>query len=271
MRISLIAILLLEGAALGHAAEDKPAAKPAPTLAQTPAQKLQALESAFDKQEAAIFKQYRDAKTPDDRHKLIEQVRAAIETTSRELLALAEANPKDPVAKKALSWVLSQASGKSDQVTKAVAWIGRDFVASPDILSICESLVSVDSPDAEAVLRSIHEKNPARNVRGVAGYGLAIKLLERSEERPAESNKSEAEKVRREAEQQFEDVVAKYGDVSYEGKSLKKSAQALLFQIRNLSIGMAAPDIEGTDSDGKSFKLSNYRGKVVVLDFWARW
>jgi hypothetical protein len=32
-----------------------------------------------------------------------------------------------------------------------------------------------------------------------------------------------------------------------------------------------APEIEGTDQDGKSFKLSDYRGKVVLLDFWGNW
>ena len=32
-----------------------------------------------------------------------------------------------------------------------------------------------------------------------------------------------------------------------------------------------APEIEGVDIDGKKFKLSDYRGKVVVLDFWGNW
>ncbi|MDP6424698.1 MAG: redoxin domain-containing protein [Planctomycetota bacterium] len=34
---------------------------------------------------------------------------------------------------------------------------------------------------------------------------------------------------------------------------------------------MAAPDIVGKDIDGHTFKLSDYRGKVVVLDFWGDW
>jgi hypothetical protein len=33
--------------------------------------------------------------------------------------------------------------------------------------------------------------------------------------------------------------------------------------------GNAAPDIVGVDADGKSFQLDDYRGKVVLLDFWA--
>lgn len=38
-----------------------------------------------------------------------------------------------------------------------------------------------------------------------------------------------------------------------------------------LAIGQVAPEIEGPDIDGVKFKLSDYRGKVVVLDFWGDW
>jgi cytochrome oxidase Cu insertion factor (SCO1/SenC/PrrC family) len=38
-----------------------------------------------------------------------------------------------------------------------------------------------------------------------------------------------------------------------------------------LAIGSVAPEIEGEDVDGQPFKLSDYRGKVVVLDFWGDW
>ena len=32
-----------------------------------------------------------------------------------------------------------------------------------------------------------------------------------------------------------------------------------------------APEIEAPDLDGVKFKLSDYRGKVVLLDFWGYW
>jgi hypothetical protein len=44
-----------------------------------------------------------------------------------------------------------------------------------------------------------------------------------------------------------------------------------LFEIEHLSVGCVAPDIEGADLDGVDFKLSSYRGKVVLLDFWGHW
>ena len=38
-----------------------------------------------------------------------------------------------------------------------------------------------------------------------------------------------------------------------------------------LAKGQRAPDINGLDAGGKRLRLSDYRGKVVVLDFWATW
>ena len=35
--------------------------------------------------------------------------------------------------------------------------------------------------------------------------------------------------------------------------------------------GKPAPDFELTDLNGKSIKLSDYRGKAVLLNFWATW
>jgi hypothetical protein len=41
--------------------------------------------------------------------------------------------------------------------------------------------------------------------------------------------------------------------------------------VVGLNVGNLAPDILGEDIDGRSFKLSDYRGKVVVIDFWGNW
>ncbi len=37
------------------------------------------------------------------------------------------------------------------------------------------------------------------------------------------------------------------------------------------SVGNPAPPTHGTDADGVAFQLSDYRGKVVMLDFWGNW
>jgi hypothetical protein len=50
--------------------------------------------------------------------------------------------------------------------------------------------------------------------------------------------------------------------------TVAEKAKTELYDIRHLSPGKLAPDIEGRDQDGRQFKLSEYRGKVVLLYFW---
>jgi thiol-disulfide isomerase/thioredoxin len=54
-------------------------------------------------------------------------------------------------------------------------------------------------------------------------------------------------------------------------KTYGSLAEQALFEIRALAVGKVAPDVEGEDADGRRFKLSDYRGKVVVLTFSGNW
>jgi len=44
-----------------------------------------------------------------------------------------------------------------------------------------------------------------------------------------------------------------------------------LESLKSTSIGAEAPDFEQTDTLGKPVRLSSFRGKYVLLDFWASW
>lgn len=41
--------------------------------------------------------------------------------------------------------------------------------------------------------------------------------------------------------------------------------------VEGIRVGERAPEIVGTTLDGKTFRLSDHKGKIVVLDFWATW
>ena len=72
-----------------------------------------------------------------------------------------------------------------------------------------------------------------------------------------------------EVEAVFEQAAEKYGDVKLAfGGTVGDNAKMELFAIRHLAVGKEAADIEGPDQNGVRFKLSDYRGKVVLLYFW---
>ncbi|MEM6674218.1 MAG: TlpA disulfide reductase family protein [Planctomycetota bacterium] len=48
-----------------------------------------------------------------------------------------------------------------------------------------------------------------------------------------------------------------------------REAAGWKFQVERLQVGMTVPELEGTTLDGTDFRLSDHRGKVVVLEFWA--
>lgn len=56
-----------------------------------------------------------------------------------------------------------------------------------------------------------------------------------------------------------------------EAGTVKKSSTEKAAAAKPLPDLGAAKEISGKDQDGKEFKLSDYRGKVVMLDFWAGW
>ncbi len=69
----------------------------------------------------------------------------------------------------------------------------------------------------------------------------------------------------------FEEVVSNFGDVKLGTRAIGDMAKAELFEVRNLGIGKLAPEVSGEDLNGTPFKLSDYRGKIVVIDFWGDW
>ncbi len=56
-----------------------------------------------------------------------------------------------------------------------------------------------------------------------------------------------------------------------EDSGLKRQVGQLIEVREKFSIGAVAPDIEGIDLDGTEFKLSDYKGKILFVDFWGDW
>lgn len=66
-------------------------------------------------------------------------------------------------------------------------------------------------------------------------------------------------------------VIYKQIVAEYPKTSTAERCKGLIFAAENLQIGMTAPDIVGKDHDGNDIKLSDFKDKVTVIDFWGFW
>jgi len=283
---TLILLFGLSVAAAGDERGDK---------AATPAEQYEALAKEFHEASQAF---YLKATTDADR---IEPV-ARVDKLSPRLLELAEKNPKDPIALDALVQVVTQemwlvnntahpGRGKDSLERRAMAILLRDHVRSDKLGEACRRMSYGFSKECETFLRTVLERNPHKEVQALACLRLAQFLNARSlrldlvKERPelakryeglfgkdylAALKRQERANATKEAEAFFERAAEKYGDVKVPyGDTVGAKAKSELHEIRFLSVGKKSPDIEGEDQDGKRFKLSDYRGKVVLLYFWS--
>jgi len=168
----------------------------------------------------------------------------------------------------------ADAAKLDDESTRYFKEFAEKYAAQmkPDrVIRLCQTLEGQGGAGSEALLRSFLEKDSRRDVQGVACLALAKSMKNRADEMD-ESQAKDAEKLRKESEELFERATNKYADVKTPfGRKIGDQAKGELFELRNLSVGKQALEIEGEDADSKKFKLSDYRGKVVLLDFWGHW
>jgi thiol-disulfide isomerase/thioredoxin len=191
-------------------------------------------------------------------------------------LALAEQDPTGPAAVKAIEAALKGSGWPKD---KDPTWQGgvkllrAHHFKSPEIKRLLD-LFAVVRDDDDAIIQEVIAQNPDRQTQA-RGYVLLIEhrrqtisLLDRFKNDPTQRARFEkptakdklatmiatAEKARREVDEFTKILRDQYADI-----------------VPNLEVGEPAPEVVSEDLDGKTSRLSDLKGKVVVLDVWATW
>lgn len=223
-----------------------------------------------------------------DRAALAKEKFPKAEDYAEEFMNIAVDHPRSEVAFDSLCWIVSNARA-GDISDKAFELLFANYIEKEALKDICMSLSYGDpGPQVESRLNQLIDSSPHDSVKAAATFALASYFSRLPQTRqfvashpeqvgfsPASVkylNEREVSPMTIEALHQtlisdFPDLKPRQGSK----RTYRAMAEQSLFELNNLAIGKIAPEIEGDDLDGVTFKLSDYRGKVVVLDFWGDW
>lgn len=265
---------------------DAPEAESTPEVVLTVSEKISELVSNYDDDRSAFMKAYRKASTQDEKSRIRRELNPDSEKVASDLLVIVEQNPDDPATFEALNWVATNVR-QGEKHDSAIEQLFDKYIEREELKDLCSAIAGgMPTQQTEQRLKTLIEKSPHDDVKGMATYTLAGYLARLPDMVEFADDPRLAKALGEDGvaylkgftqdddavEALYESVMTSYADVKGPRNTLlSERAEKALFALRYLAIGKVAPDIEGEDVDGESFKLSDYRGKVVMLDFWGDW
>ncbi|TWT33040.1 M56 family metallopeptidase [Blastopirellula retiformator] len=196
------------------------------------------------------------------------------------MLAIAKANRDTETCFAALHWIAKlpydhrrAAAHYPQQRHEAVEMLLAGYAHRPQLADCVDKLLYRQDPDADPISKRMERadqliaKNQSRVARGRACYSIGMQLTEKNY--PPLPSPNKANEL---AKQYLQRVIDEFADIPlYQGRTIGESAERQLYELRYLQPGSPAPEISGIDSDGKPLKLSDLKGKIVLLNFWGSW
>ena len=222
---------------------------------------FKALDKEFDKAMEAYYAPYSTAKTDEERAQIVldPEKHPAKEFTARYQDLATRAKGTETGAR-AHFWIAANLSNLPEPdaaaISKALDSLIADYLESPVLAELAEWLPygarAIGDKKAREVLAVLSEKPKSGEIRAAGLYALAMV------EQEAGANEKALAIFRRLQK-------------DHAGTEQASQAEGALYELEHLQIGMVAPDFDAIDEKGVAWKLSEYKGKVVVLDFWGIW
>lgn len=265
MRLLSAAVLALS-LGLTAAAADDPKDAPKPDRAA----RVKELQAKFQEEMNGLEKKFRAAKTREAQQGVFTEAKELSTLIAGKALAVADEDPKDAVALDAAVLALStlgQFGAAGAEADKAVKIITENHIDSPKLKDVVR-MAGRMGPTGQKLLEAASTKATDKTVKGTALYLIGTGLAEQADDAP---NEKAAADLSDRAVKALEEAAAVAPDVRVGRETIAESVKNEVTAIKTLGVGKPAPEVESTGLDEKKAKLSDYRGKVVLLDIWATW
>jgi peroxiredoxin len=247
--------------------------------APKPAERLKQLTAESESIEKTFYEELRANRTDTGSRKANDKYNAARMAWHKAAVDAVRKNPDLPEAFEVIAAILNRSGS---DVPEMIELIRKHHAARSDLGKFFQILVQSRQIEGKEFIEEMAEKSPVEAVRAQAAYFIGWQAKWRITQDGDESlgfQKELTEEERKQMEERakkYLTLAAKYNDAPMVplGGKVGPTARAELLGIKNLSvlrIGQAAPDIAGEAIDGTKFKLSEQRGKITVLVFWASW
>jgi thiol-disulfide isomerase/thioredoxin len=223
--------------------------------------KFETIKTQFVKVRDKVIEKIKAAKTRDEAKEIVEKEMPKPDKIIAKIMPLIDADPKSDFALTMIEFIMKEIDADDPRIYSVLT---ANQAKNPRMKEICSYFSDGAPPAAKALLEKVLAENPDKSAQGIACYALGRTLVEQGQEKDDKKALAEGEKY-------LDRVVKDFGDVSLNGRKLGEATKGWLFELRNLAIGMKVPDTESRDLADKKVKLSDYEGKVVVLDIWATW
>ena len=220
-------------------------------------------------------------KTARDFELATQQTRPDATKAIEAAIKIATLNPKDDLGFLALQVALTQSRNLKDKaktIGPVLEIFEKHYLSDARLesllLYIARSAASDTNPELRdallGLLAKIIEANPkGSRMRVLSSYYSAaeradwVNKLDLSEET--------RNKIRKELVALAEIARDEAGEIRFFGRPGKQCATELLNSLENLSVGGYLPNVKVHVVGGGEDELKNYRGKIVLVDFWATW
>lgn len=242
---------------------------------KNPSREIALLKSEFTKKLSVLAKQFREAADDESKEEVIRNRREFEVTIIDKVIQLTRDRSESSRDIRDLVWYINRVKG--DARNKVYSELTSLHLNSDRLSLLAQELGRDLSPTAqtEGWLRELIEKSSSEKVKGIATFALATYLQNVNDKAQSDSENEylsnrTAEQLDTEIESLLTICQEKFADVSTDKSTLGELAKTRLLTSQ-IKVGKLAPDIQGKDLDDVEFKLSDYRGKVVVIDFWGDW